>query len=101
MNRVVFCIFVKLSTIHPLISTLTIALDVLVNSAGILVSGATESLELDEFDRCWNINTRAGKVQKLVKLIFSKKYTNIRYHSKFFDCLAHPNLSATLATDQK
>jgi hypothetical protein len=24
-----------------------------------------------------------------------------RYHSRFFDCLAHPNLSATLATDQK
>ena len=25
----------------------------------------------------------------------------VRYHSKFFDCLAHPNLGATLATDQK
>ena len=25
----------------------------------------------------------------------------IRYLSRFFDCLAHPNLSATLATDQK
>ena len=25
----------------------------------------------------------------------------IRHHSRFFDCLAHPNLSATLATDQK
>ena len=25
----------------------------------------------------------------------------IRYHSRFFDCLAHPNLSAVLATDQK
>ena len=24
-----------------------------------------------------------------------------RHHSRFFDCLAHPNLSATLATDQK
>ena len=24
-----------------------------------------------------------------------------RYLSRFFDCLAHPNLSATLATDQK
>jgi hypothetical protein len=24
-----------------------------------------------------------------------------RYHSRFFDCLAHPNLIATLATDQK
>ena len=67
-----FCIFVKLSTFHPLISSLTIALDVLVNSAGILVSGATESLELEEFDRCWNINTRAGKVQ-----IF-KKRTNMQ-----------------------
>ena len=26
---------------------------------------------------------------------------SIRYHSRFFDCLAHPNLSATMATDQK
>ena len=24
---------------------------------------------------------------------------SLRYHSRFFDCLAHPNLSATLATD--
>jgi hypothetical protein len=24
-----------------------------------------------------------------------------RYHSRFFDCLAHQNLSTTLATDQK
>ena len=37
-----------------------IALDVLVNSAGILVGGATESLPVEDFDRCWNINTRAG-----------------------------------------
>ena len=35
-------------------------LDVFVNSAGILVGGATESLALEEFDRCWNINTRSG-----------------------------------------
>ena len=28
-------------------------------------------------------------------------YVPIRHHSRFFDCLAHPNLSATLATDQK
>ena len=25
----------------------------------------------------------------------------IRYHSRFYDCLAHPNLSSTLATGQK
>ena len=29
------------------------------------------------------------------------QWLNIRYHSRFFDCLAHPNLCATLATDQK
>lgn len=29
------------------------------NSAGILVSGPTESVSLDDFDRCWNINARA------------------------------------------
>ena len=28
-------------------------------------------------------------------------YVSSRYHSRFFDCLAHPNISATLATDQK
>ena len=30
-----------------------------------------------------------------------KVHKKFRYHSRFFDCLAHPNLSATLATDQK
>ena len=25
----------------------------------------------------------------------------LRYHSRFFNCLSHPNLCATLATDQK
>ena len=34
------------------------------------------------------------------KLNLSKHVCN-RYHSRFFYCLAHPNLSATLATDQK
>ena len=29
------------------------------------------------------------------------KYIYIRYLLRFFDCLAHPNLSATFATDQK
>ena len=28
-------------------------------------------------------------------------HLSTRYLSRFFDCLAHPNLSATLATDQK
>ena len=28
-------------------------------------------------------------------------YMQIRYHSRFFDCILHPNLSATLDTDQK
>ena len=28
-------------------------------------------------------------------------YLYIRYLSRFFDCLAHPNLSATFATDEK
>ena len=34
-------------------------------------------------------------------LVSSKQKLFSRYHSRFFDCLAHPNLSATLATDQK
>jgi hypothetical protein len=28
-------------------------------------------------------------------------YLRIKHHSRFFECLAHPNLSATLATDKK
>ena len=32
---------------------------------------------------------------------FLKLKIGTRYHSRFFDYLAHPNLSATLATDQK
>jgi NAD(P)-dependent dehydrogenase (short-subunit alcohol dehydrogenase family) len=35
------------------------ALDVLVNSAGVLVTGDTLSLSMDEYDRCMNINTRS------------------------------------------
>ena len=34
--------------------------DVLVNSAGIVVTGDTASLSLDDYDRCMNINTRAA-----------------------------------------
>ena len=34
--------------------------DVLVNSAGIVVTGDTASLPLDDYDRCMNINTRAA-----------------------------------------
>ena len=29
------------------------------------------------------------------------QYICIRYHSRFFDCLGHPNLNVTLATDKK
>ena len=39
-----------------------LGLDVLINSAGILTPGSTESLALDDFDHCWNINTRAAFV---------------------------------------
>ena len=35
-------------------------LDVLVNSAGIVVTGDTASLSLEDFDRCMNINTKAA-----------------------------------------
>ena len=40
-----------------------------------------------EFNRLWS---------KIINL-----YTYTRYHSRFVDCLAHPNLNATLASDQK
>ena len=35
------------------------------------------------------------------QLEITGQYLYIRDHSRFFDCLVHPNLSATLATDQK
>ena len=35
-------------------------LDVLVNSAGILISGATENLSWEDYDKCMNINTRSA-----------------------------------------
>ena len=34
-------------------------------------------------------------------MIFRLYYIHSRYLLRFFDCLAHPNLSATFATDQK
>jgi len=90
-----FCIFVRLSTFHPLISSLTIALDVLVNSAGILVSGATESLELEEFDRCWNINTRAAFVltQAVLPHLLKTK-GNVVHVSSVTGLRAFPNVVA-------
>jgi NAD(P)-dependent dehydrogenase (short-subunit alcohol dehydrogenase family) len=33
---------------------------VLVNSAGILISGDTATLSFDDYDRCMNINTKAA-----------------------------------------
>ena len=35
-------------------------LDVLVNSAGILVPGSTESISEEDFDKCMNINCRSA-----------------------------------------
>ena len=35
----------------------------------------------------------------LLKMIL--RYVCIRHHLRYSDCLVHPNLSATLATDQK
>ena len=37
----------------------------------------------------------------LVDLLVLARYLFIRHLLRFFDCLAHPNLSATFATDQK
>ena len=49
--------------------------------------GSTSSRYIGDALHCWN-GPRS-------------KHTIIRYLSRFFDCLAHPNLSAALATDQK
>ena len=34
-------------------------------------------------------------------MFWTREQLSIRYLLRFFDCLAHPNLSATFATDQK
>ena len=39
--------------------------------------------------------------QCLVDGSMNKIQVHNRYHLRFFDCLAHPNPSATFATDQK
>ena len=37
-------------------------LDVFINSAGILMNGSTETLSLDDYDKCMTINTRSAFV---------------------------------------
>ena len=48
----------------------------------------------------YNLRTSKMKVPEFWNWLFFK-INFYRYLSRFFDCLAHPNLSATLATDQK
>jgi len=71
------------------------SLDVLVNSAGILVSGDTESLELEEFDRCWNINTRSAFVltQAVLPHLLKSK-GNVVHVSSVTGLRAFPNVVA-------
>jgi len=70
-------------------------LDVFVNSAGILVGGATESLALEEFDRCWKINTRAAFVltQSVLPHLLKSK-GNIVHVSSVTGLRAFPNVVA-------
>jgi NAD(P)-dependent dehydrogenase (short-subunit alcohol dehydrogenase family) len=42
------------------IMVITGRLDILVNSAGIIVSGGTETLSIEDYDRCMDINTKAA-----------------------------------------
>ena len=52
-------------------------------------------------------HTQCQNLIRIMTLLYGGGIWNVaysisnRYHSRFFDCLAHPNLSATLATDQK
>lgn len=50
-----------------------VALDVLVNSAGILISGPTETLSWDGYDTIMNINTKAAFVLTQVAIPYLRK----------------------------
>ena len=53
------------------------------------------------FTRPWGIQIVQDVLEKKVKSCqLNVAEISIRHHSRFFDCLAHPNLSATLATNQ-
>ena len=55
-------------------------------------------LQAESMDTPSYVPTSASSM-KVDKMHF--KVILIRYHSRFFDCLAHPNPSATLATAQR
>lgn len=70
-------------------------LHVFVNSAGILVSGSTESISLSDYDRCMNINTRSPfLLTQLVLPHVLKTKGNIVHVSSVTGLRAFPNVVA-------
>lgn len=70
-------------------------LDVMINSAGILMNGSTETLSLEDYDKCMNINTRSAFVltqASLPHLLKSKG--NIVHVSSVTGIRAFPNVVA-------
>jgi len=69
--------------------------DVLVNSAGIVVTGDTASLSLEDYDRCMNINTKAAFIlsQKVIPYL-RKSRGNIVHVSSVTGLRAFPNVVA-------
>lgn len=69
--------------------------DVLVNSAGIVVTGDTASLSLEDYDRCMNINTKAAFIlsQEVIPYL-RKSRGNIVHVSSVTGLRAFPNVVA-------
>ena len=61
-----------------------------------------QNLQASLYRYSLELGLRTARHSPLIKLQpISLEDMPTRYLSRFFDCLAHPNLSVTLATDQK
>jgi hypothetical protein len=60
-----------------------------------------ENLKKKEYFFFYELQEKQHIVYILRRLYQSYIYIVSRHHSRFFDCLVHPNLCATLPTDQK
>ena len=69
------------------------------NTSFVGQKGATFELTVQVYDEAGTVQAWTNPDQAIIAI--SVENVSIKYHSRFFDCLAHPNLSATFATDQK